>query len=78
MQVLKALASNKELFKTLSRQHKQEIVNFVIFPMGMSPQEEENNKPEVERNKEEMAKILGISGTSSAVAIGCGLGCVIS
>ena len=78
LEVLKFL-SNKELFKTLSRENKEEIADFVIFPMGMSPQEEEeNNKPEVERNKEEMAKILGISGTSSAVAIGCGLGCVIS
>lgn len=80
LQVLKALASNKELFKTLSPEHKEEIVNFVIFPMGMSPQEEENNEPEVERNKKEMAKILGIPGISNAVAvsIGCGSECVIS
>ena len=80
VQVLKALASNKELFKTLSRQHKQEIVDFVIFPMGMSRQEEENNKPEMERNQEEMAEILGISGIYNvvAVSIGCGSECVIS
>ena len=80
VQVLKALASNKELFKTLSPEHKEEIVNFVIFPMGMSPQEEENNEPEVDRNQKEIAEILGISGISNAVAvyIGCGSECVIS
>ncbi len=60
VQVLKALASNKELFKKLSLDDKKKIVDYVIFPMGMSPQEEENNEPEVERNKKEMAKILGI------------------
>lgn len=80
LQVLKALASNKELFKTLSLEHKEKIVNFVIFPMGMGPKEEENNEPKVERNQKEIAEILGISGISNAVAvsIGCGSECVIS
>ena len=80
VQVLKALASNKELFKTLSPEHKEEIVNFVIFPMGMSPQEEENNEPEVDRNQKKIAEILGISAVFNAVtvSIGCGSKCVIS
>ena len=80
MQVLKALASNKELFKTLSPEHKEEIVNFVIFPIGMSDQEKNNNEPEVDRNQKEIAEILGISGIYNAVAvsIGCGSECVIS
>ncbi len=80
VQVLKALASNKELFKTLSPEHKEEIVNFVIFPIGMSDQEKNNNEPEVDRNQKEIAEILGISGIYNAVAvsIGCGSECVIS
>ena len=82
VQVLKALASNKELFKTLSPEHKEEIVNFVIFPMGMSPQEEENNEPEVEKNQKEIAEILGIQRGSiygaHTVNIVCNLECVIS
>jgi len=82
VQVLKALASNKELFETLSLEHKEKIVDFVIFPMGMSRQEEENNKPEVERNQKEIAEILGIQRSNicgaSAVNIVCNLECVIS
>lgn len=82
MQVLKVLASNKELFETLSRQHKQEIANFVIFPMGMSPQEEKNNEPKVERNQKEIVEILGIQRSdiccASAINVTCNRGCFIS
>jgi len=88
VQVLQVLASNKELFKTLSLEHKKEIADFVIFPMGMSPQEEKNNESEVERNQQKMAEILGIdiiikiSKVRDAIAVAVDYrpdqGCVIS
>lgn len=82
MQVLEVLADNKELFKTLSLDDKKKIVDYVIFPIGMSPQEEKNNEYEVQINQQRIKEILGIKGIvvvgCDAVNTYCDLGCVIS
>ncbi len=82
MQVLKVLAGNKELFETLLIKHKKEIADFVIFPMGMSLQEEENNESKVVQNQQKIKVILGIGGFIStdceAINVGCGKGCSVS
>jgi hypothetical protein len=82
LQVLKVLAGNKELFETLLIKHKKEIADFVIFPMGMSLQEEKNNESKVVENQQKIKVILGIRGfiatDCEAINVGCGKGCSVS